>query len=360
MTESQQHINTESDEISLKELILKIQEWWRYLLSKWIIILSFGLLGGALGFLYANSKEPIYIATTTFVLEEGGNKGGLGSIASLASIAGLGINSGGGIFQGDNILELYKSRKMIEKTLFTEIAYNNKNELLLDRYIDFNQIKDSWDESISTRGIKFLKSDLNNHTNRVKDSLLSIIIGDITKNYLKVSKPDPTLSIIKAEVKAKDEFFAKTFNEQIVKNVNDFYIQTKTKKSLDDVVVLQRKRDSVMRVMNGAIYTASSTLDATPNLNPTRQTQRVVPVQRSQFTVKTSEAVLSELIKNLEMSKLSASREAPLIEVVDGPIYPLNVEKLGKLKGLIIGGFLFGFLTVLFLIVRKLFKNILQ
>ncbi len=31
------------DEISLKEVILKIQEWWGYLLSKWVIILVAGI-----------------------------------------------------------------------------------------------------------------------------------------------------------------------------------------------------------------------------------------------------------------------------------------------------------------------------
>ncbi|RZJ80534.1 MAG: lipopolysaccharide biosynthesis protein, partial [Flavobacterium sp.] len=105
-TESQQNINTQEEDISLKDLILKVGQWWRYLLSKWLIILVFGFIGGALGFTYAYFKKPIYTATTTFVLEDEKSGGGLGNLAGLASMAGVDLGGGGGgIFQGDNILE---------------------------------------------------------------------------------------------------------------------------------------------------------------------------------------------------------------------------------------------------------------
>ncbi|MGY0038978.1 hypothetical protein [Pedobacter sp. NJ-S-72] len=112
---------------------------------------------------------------------------------------------------------------------------------------------------------------------------MGTIVIDINRNYLSVIKPDKKLSIIKAEVRAKDEFFAKSFDEQIVKNVNDFYVLTKTKKSVDNIAIMQHKVDSVQRVLNGYIYTAAAVADATPNLNITRQVQRIVPIQRSQF-----------------------------------------------------------------------------
>lgn len=359
--ENQQNKHIEGDEISIKDLFIKIGGWWRYLLSKWLIILIFILLGSTLGFFYAKRKKGIYSATTTFVLEDGGANTGLSSLAGLASMAGFGGSGGGGIFTGDNIIELYNSRKMIEKTLLSEVQYENHPQLLIDQYIKFNNLQEKFEKLPETKHLKFTKADLEpaKH-NRLKDSILGSIVDDIRKNYLKVSKPDPSLSLIKAEVKSTDEFFSKAFNETVVKNVNDFYVQTKTKKSLDNVVLLTRKLDSVRAVMNGAIYTASSVADATPNLNPTRQTQRIVPVQKSQVTVETSKAILSELIKNLEMSKMSASKEAPLIQVVDGPVYPLNYVKLSKLKGLVLGGILFGFLAVLFLSVRRVFLNILK
>lgn len=361
----QENINNQSDEISLKELILKIRDWWRYILSKWVIILAFGLLGGALGFWYATFKKPVYTATTTFVLEDEKGGGGLGNLAGLASMAGVEIGNGGGIFQGDNIFELYKSRKMIVQTLLSKVEINGKRKLLIDRYIDFNELREKWSKMPSLIDLKFDVDSIEDgafalNPNRLRDSVLTSIVNDIKKNYLLVAKTDKKLSIIEVAVKAKDEVFAKLFNEAIVKNVNDFYLLTKTKKSQQNIQIIQQKADSVRAVMNGAIYSAVAVVDATPNLNPTRQAQRIAPAQRAQFSAETNKAILSSLVQNLEMSKLALMKETPLLEVIDQPVYPLNKENFGKIKGIFIGGILFGFLATFFLLIKKLYKNIIN
>jgi len=46
-----QHI--EQDEISLKELLLKIKDWYRFLLTKWVVIVAACIIGGAIGVGYA-------------------------------------------------------------------------------------------------------------------------------------------------------------------------------------------------------------------------------------------------------------------------------------------------------------------
>lgn len=348
----------QGNDITLKELILKLGKIYNYLLSKWPIVMCFGLLGGVLGFAYAHFKKPLYTASTTFVLEEGDRAGGIGQYAGLATMVGLDLGGGtaGGIFQGNNILELYRSRTMIEKTLLTEVDYRGKKQLLVDRYINFNELRKDWDKKPELAGIQFNKP---MPFTRLQDSVLGVIVNDIDKNYLRVVKPDKLLSIIKAEVRANDEFFAKAFNNEIVKNVNDFYIQTKTKKSIINVAILQQKADSISNVMDGAIYSGAAAMDATPNLNPTRQMQRTVPMQRSQFSAETNKAVLGELIKNLELSKIALRKETPLIQVIDEPVFPLVKEKTGRLKGIVVGGFLGGLIICLILIIKRFLKEVL-
>ncbi|MBB5636603.1 uncharacterized protein involved in exopolysaccharide biosynthesis [Pedobacter cryoconitis] len=362
MEEKSTSYNEQSDEISMKELLLNIQEWYKNMLSKWLIIVLFGLLGGLLGFVYAYYKKPVFTASTTFVLEESGSGGALGGLGGLASMVGVDIGGGGGgIFQGDNILELYKSRTMIEKTLLTEATYDGKKDLLVNWYISFNKLRENWKEKPLLKNLQFNNQKQSSPvTSRLRDSVLSTIVSDINKNYLTVSKEDKKLSIIDAKVKSKSEFFSKAFNETIVKNVNDFYVQTKTKKSMHNIAVLQKKTDSVRAVMTGAIYSAAGITDATPNLNTTRQSQRVAPVQRSQFTAETNRAILIELTKNLELTKMSLLNETPLIQVIDEPIYPLPKEQFGKLKGIILGGLIAGILTVIFITIRTILKNIIS
>lgn len=350
------HTTSNEEEISLKELILKIGGWLHYLLSKWLLILLFGILGGGYGYYYAYRQKPVYTATTTFVLDNGDNQGGgMGQYAGLASMVGIDLGGGGGdIFQGDNILELYKSRSMIEKTLLTNIEYQGKKQLLIDCFIDVNKLRETWAKKPELQNINFSL----NQRQRLRDSIIGAIVADINVNYLSVTKPDKKLSIINAEVKAKDEIFAKIFNEQIVKNVNDFYVQTKTRKSLENIKILQQKTDSVRGVMNGAINSVAAVADATPNLNPTRQVLRT-GVQRAQFNVETNKVMLTQLVQNLEMAKLSLRKETPLIQVIDTPVYPLEKRSFGKLKGIIIGVVFGGFLLIAILTIKKMFKLIM-
>jgi len=358
-------INTSTqtlEDISLKDILLKIRSYWLYLLSNVYPILLIAVFGGVIGVVYSIYKRPIYTSVTTFVLEEEHGGGGLNSLAGVASIAGIDIGGGaGGIFQGDNILQLYRSRNIIKKTLLTKVSEDGKSALLIDHFISFNDLRESWKDRPSLANIKFSAIDSSDTLTftRLQDSVITLIANDINKNYLKVDKIDKKLSIISAEVKASDEFFAKSFNEQIVKNVSDFYIQTKTRKSLNNINILQQKVDSVRSIMNGAIYSASKISDATPNLNITRQVQRVAPIQRSQFSAETNKMILGELVKNLELSKIALRKETPLIQVVDEPVFPLERNRLSKPKAIVIGLIMFGFLAIAFFLVRKLIIDIL-
>ncbi|MGY3055265.1 hypothetical protein ACVWYG_003480 [Pedobacter sp. UYEF25] len=362
-----QTLNTESEQVSLREIVLKISELWTYLLSKWLIILLFVISGAALGLSYAYLSKAVYTATTTFVLEDEKGSGGLGNLAGLASMAGLDIGGGGGggIFQGDNILDLYKSRSMLQKTLLTSVDLGGKRQLLVDRYINFNKLREKWAGKPEMAHLQFsverpILGNQFSKEERLKDSILGVIVVELNKNYLTVAKPDKKMSTIQVDVAAKDEFFAKAFNDELVKNVNEFYVSTKTKKTLQNVRILQEKTDSVRAVMNGAIYSAVAVADATPNLNPTRQVQRVAPAQRAQFSAETNKSILAEMVKNLELTKLSLLKETPLIQVIDQPIYPLTKKKIGRVEGLVFGGIIFGCLVCLWFIFKKIIRDILN
>jgi len=106
-------ITPQTDEISLKELILKIKEWVAYLKTQWWKIAIAGFMGGIIGFVYAWMQPITYTAKTTFVVEDAKSSGGnLGGLASLAGQFGVDVGSGGGgggLLSGDNILLYFKS-----------------------------------------------------------------------------------------------------------------------------------------------------------------------------------------------------------------------------------------------------------
>ena len=92
-------------------------------------------------------------------------------------------------------------------------------------------------------------------------------------------------------------------------------------------------------------------------MNPALNVRRA-PSARRQVDVQANTAILTELVKQSEMAKVTLRKETPLIQVIDRPILPLKKERLGKVKGFILGGFLVGILAVFFLISRRFLKGL--
>lgn len=335
------------EEISIKDIILKSIDWFHFFKAKWIIITIVTFLGVLAGLFYSFFEKPEYTAKLTFALEEKSSSGnGIGAIASQ-----FGLNLGGsegGAFAGDNIIELMKSRLIIEKTLLTKTQINGKDDLLVNRYILFH--------NYTTKSNFFLNNDRNNFT-RDKDSLLGMIYLSILNNSLEVAKIDKKLSIISVKIKSKDEYFAKEFCENLVSNVTDFYIETKVGKSKNNVQMLESRVDSVKEELDKALYGRAYFSDQNNGL--IRQSA-AVPKIKQEMKVQMLGTMYGELIKNLEFSKLALMREEPLIQIIDRPILPINYNKIGKIKAMLIGGIIFSVLSLLLLFLSRLLSQIMN
>ena len=354
MTDQQQQID--NDEISLKELIQKIKEWIAYLKAQWKLIIGIAALGGIIGFVYASFQKTTYLATTTFVLEED-KGGGMGGAMGLASSFGFDLGGGGGgLFTSSNIIELMKSRLVVEKTLLNPVQVAGKEISLADYYAQINKLKEGWAKKPNLSNISFPINADRTKFSLEQDSILQTISAGLTKNNLVIAQKDKKVSIISLTVKTESELFSKLFCEQLLKETSDFYIETKSKKSRLNVDILQRQADSIRAELNGAITGVAAASDNVYNLNPAFNVKRT-PSTRRQVDVQANTAILTQLVAQLELSKVSLRKETPLVQLIDRPILPLEKEKLGRLKSLFLGGFLAGFLTVLYLVFGQLYKK---
>ncbi|QLC67461.1 lipopolysaccharide biosynthesis protein [Flavobacterium sp. LPB0248] len=353
--------SVDTGEISLKELIIKLKELCFYFLAQWKIILLAGVIGSALGLTYSFIKKPIYTASLSFVLEdekEGG--GGLGGALGLASSFGLDLGSGGGgIFTGSNLPGLFKSRSMVEKTLLSPVYEDGNQVSLAEMYIQNNKWREKWLGNAKLAKIEFLPQSNRKAFTRVQDSILGEIYKDLSKLSLSVGQKDKKNGIISIDVTSTNELFSKYFCEALAKQVGMFYVETKSKKARLNMAILQRQVDSIRRELNGAITGVAVANDNAFNLNPALNVRRAPSVKR-QVDVQANTAILTELVKQSELAKVTLRKETPLIQVIDRPILPLPKERFGKLKGLILGGFLGGFIVIIVLAARLLFNSIMK
>lgn len=350
LTPSTPQIN--SDEISLKELILKGKEWFAYLWGyKWIILLV-ATLGGGLGFAYAKyMTKPIYTAQVTFTMEQkGGTGGALGGLASSLGLGDIGGASASGMFGGENILMLMKSNRIIHEALKQPLE-ELKGDHLLNAYLN-----NHFEDEIRENRIRLFPKVLDTLTfTREQDSVLLLVTKCIRKEQLLADRADKKNTIIKLEVKDENEYWAYLFSKMLVKHAIDLYMDIKVGKLLATDQDLTRKRDSIRGMLDGSITTLAYETD----LNSHTPLMRYKTNQaKKQIDVEVLKTMYANIIQNLEMTRFQLSQEEPIIEIIDEPILPLTMEKFGKFTGMLIGFFLATFLYVSVLVFLRFLKEL--
>jgi uncharacterized protein involved in exopolysaccharide biosynthesis len=349
-------MSQESQEISLVELISKIQTWAIFLFTKWKSILFFSFLGGTLGLTYAFLSPEKYVAELNFALEE---KTGTSSYSAIASQFGvdLGTGANGGAFAGDNLLQLLQSRMMLEKTLLSSTIIDGKEDLLINRYINFNGLDDKLKQNNYKESLVFHQNVDRSKYTISQDSFVNIIQNRIRSTQLFIKRPEKKLNLVQVSFVSNDELFAKYFAEKLVSEASIFYIETKTQKTRKNIQILEARIDSVKNELDNRLVNAAVSQDQ--NFNLVRARVRV-PYAKTQIDIQLLTALYAELSKNLELSRFSLMKEEPLVQIIDLPRLPLKIEKPGKLMSIIIFGFIFGFLHVSWVVVKKLMNSSYQ
>lgn len=344
----------DEEKISLGVLIQWFSDWVKYLVSNWLKIGIGSVLILVLVVAYNYLKPKVYFSKTTFVLENESSSS-LGGISSLASVAGINLGSitdGNVLFQIDNIQELYRSFSMIQKTLLASHDFQAGNEQLINRFANVLKLEEELiKENVSLESFNLPRADFS----RSQDSVLIELSLLVQEEYLHVAKPNRKTSILEIGFYSLDEELAKAFNEIHVKNVNEFYQQTKSKKASISVKTLTKQADSVKRALDESLLLLAQAEESVPNPNPLYRTSQV-PYQKALIQVQSNGAVYQELVKQLELAKISLRNNTPLIQVIDTPNYPLQHNRWKLFKTLVIGGFIGVVLMILFYTIKRVVK----
>jgi uncharacterized protein involved in exopolysaccharide biosynthesis len=333
--------------IKYPELKAVIQRFLNYFISQYKIILLITIITSAIGLIYGKLQPSTYKATSTFIVEDKSGKGG-GGLSGLASQFGIdvgGLTGGGaGLFDGDNILEIIKSRSIIEKVLLTKIEepVSSKGQTIADYYIQVEDLQSKFErKNINVKSLNFAGLSEETKHSVIQDSVLYVLFNRINKN-LNVEKKNKKSTIITLEVVSSDQVFSKIFADQLLKQTSDLYVDIKTGNLSRSIDKIQQKADSLERSLS-SIYQNSF------QINSSR-------TELSNRDKTFSSTLYAEVVKNLETLKLSLINQTPVIQVLDTPKYPLFNQRTPMRYSLIIG-FAIGIVLSFFYALYKYTSN---
>ena len=344
--------DTKKSSVSLGEVLSYIKKYWNHLWKKKWMVVAAGIICAVLGYIYVYNKTIIYSANYVFTV--GGDTpttAGL-SITSLLGMGGGSMNA----FSGDNVLELLKSRNMIENTLLSPCEYQGDTITFMEYLLICDSVRvkcaegkiDASDEKqTSICDISYPYGQDRKSFTRAQDSILMIVSSGMIKENIFVSRRDKKLSYMEYLYTYPNEEFAMRFSAAHLKTVADFYTETKTSLSRKNLESFQQKADSVRRELDKTIAKSSAFYDGHRNASGSFVTAQL---KKYEIDIQVLTTTYQEIEKNIKVLELDLARETPLIQIIDEPFYPLPNDKMRKLKGFIMGGFLGGFLSCLTLI----------
>lgn len=317
-----------------------------YLLRKWYFVVLAAIAAGAIGYIKARQVEPVYTADISFVLStDQKDRGNFGGLASQLGFDGIG-SSPDNIFSGDNILELFKSRKLIRAALLSVVDSASHQTLL--NYIAQSRYGDQYKKL----GPFNLKPDTYSGAQK---KLFRTISSEASGSFM-VFKKDKRLIFYLISASSTDPKIAFYLSRIMLAQTARYFIDTKTTVALNSVQLLQHEADSIARVLNNIYSSTAAMNDRTFNLNPS------ITVQRSgslfnQAKVSAFAGAYSEVMRNLEIAKMNLQKETPLYRIIDEPDLPLLPVRVSTLKYVLLGSAVGFFLMVLVLAGINLYKS---
>ncbi len=317
------------------------------LLKKWWLFLIVGLLGGTAGYFYAKRQKLVYQSRLTFALDDAGENGGLSGAFSLASQFGLNLGTNSNIFSGDNIIEILKSRRMVEKVLLSVDTFNGKPFTLIGYFRSFEK------PNPKAPPVNFLPGQDRNSFSFEQDSVLYGTYQHFVTAAISAGRPDKKLMIYEVNIVTGDEKLSKVFTDRLIAETNNFYIEISSKKAKLTLDILEERVAAMKGNVNASISSKALTQDA--NLNPAMSSSQI-PIVKQQVNMQVYSGAYAEMFKNLEMARFQYLNKIPLMQIIDQADYPMKKVVPSKLKMAAISAFIACILVVFILWIIRIGK----
>ena len=350
----------QDDEITLKELIEKFLEFWKELwANKWKIILMSIPFIVYFGYT-AKTKMVTYTAGLTYTLNDGGSSGG--ALAGILGSFGLGR---GGKVNLDKIVELSKSRNIIQQVIFTKIpldTFGNKKDFIANHIIQLYELDKKWTNKTSDfTGFTFSHDTIDLFDDK-QLSALKMIYGQIVgsknmKDPIFANGFNEDTGILTMSATTVDEELSIEFCNLTYEALKKYYISTSTQSNQSTYTFVENKTDSIFNLLRSKEFQLSRFNDLHRNLtDPNLITQKRL-LDNEILKLK---AMYAEVTKNKELADFSLTAGTPQISIIDKPLPPLDPIGPSLLIELIKGSLLGGLISAGFFIARKIVKDAMQ
>lgn len=322
---------------SLKDIIQEFVLWKTIIKNKIVLFSLSSVIGITIGVAYAYFTPPTYNAELTFMMKTEGNPL-TSSISSITSILGI----GSGVTNGnplEKVLDLISSNKIIGKSLLREVVINGKKDLLINHFIEIENLKQKWSKDTTLNKVKFENNikyeSLSRSQNMAIKEISEKISGNsITKNHIIDQNFEKKSGIVTISGVHKNEEIVVELINSIYQELINYYIEQTISSAERNVQILSLKVDSIRNELYSNQRQSAEQEDKSLGLLLQKD-----KVERKNLNIKEQVLIImyGEALKNLETLRFLEASTTPAFTIIDQPTYPIKPQKTSKIKFAFLG-----------------------
>ena len=364
----------EQDEITLKEIILKIIGYAKEVLSYWKILVLAGIIGGVIMAVRAYMTPYYYHEKLTFMMDDSGGEATIPGLELLGDLFGSG---GGSQDNLDKILQLFASNKIINNTLFTKIDIEGKQDYLANHFLEkytptylaeeyerfgFYYSPDWMVQLMGQDEFRFSHDSIPAFTDK-ENLFLRLLNERINGDFAGIvpkrldSEMDQNSGIMTLKMHSEHPELTLGVLNNIYNELSQFFVEKATEKQQKTYNIMRDKRDSVITELKAMEYQLANFKDSNRNLVTVKGYLKQLRLERE---VAILNVMYAEVIKQLEATDFALKNKTPVVQIIDLPRTPI-LPTISSWKR----AFLFGFILTIILgsivlVIRTIILEIIE
>ena len=353
-----------NDDISLKSLLLTTRAYLTYLLRSWKFITFCGFLTAFIFLAHGFRNPPLYRANINFMLNEDEGSA-LGGISSILGQFGLGGSSSESNL--DKLIELSRARTILQSALFTRESINGQTDYLANHLIGSMEAEKKWtgnnllpfgkDDELDLTGFRFTHEDFSSFSlleNKALKKLHRFMMGKELQGGAFLSDYSEFSRILNFSMTSTDADLSIKIVKNLYNKLDDYYFGKSVEKQTKNYNLIKTKYDSIQTALNSVMYGIAQFEDQKQGLVRKQDTYRLKQMKGEELKLA---GMLAEVEKQYQLAQIAKQSNDAYIQLIDDPILPLKPVNKGRIYYFLLGGLVGGFLSLTYLIFKKIYQD---
>ena len=355
------NLNEETDqkfadeEVNLREIFNKVIDFFWEAVGFWWLILIVASLMAFKSYWDASKKPKTFRAITTFMVSDKKEEIRYSDYASLD----YGISERASIkYNLDKIIQLSTSRRVVTDALLKKVMIQDTVDYLANHMIREYNLHNLWSGRL--KSFYFKHDSISKYDRLEYNALKNVffkVVGINGETKLVNCLYDSDSGILTIAAKTTSEGLSISLSTEIFNSLGEFYVKSESEKQRRIYKMVSIETDSLRGEIVGAQKRLLSFLDRNLGLSLKQYEAKKKGLEEE---VAKLTMAFGESYKDLQATEMALLNTIPFIQVIDTPREPIRPARPSPIKAGIVSGFLGAFLTVLFVIVRRVILNIMS